>query len=463
MKSFYCFIFLKITFAFITSCQALSPTSLHYTRKSSPKFSLDDFEFKKENYVSIVQGYTDEKKTYISVVSNKFNKYFVYEKGFPLTRREVLPFKNVRFRAWKILKFKVLGLELNKTYVLESVDEKLQVVDERYFKALDLSQSSPTLVVGSCMHEGKQIQEQKKIWSHIINTKPDVLFLLGDNVYVDSTYDLKRVSLKSVNPEWMFKRYIEARVHIPFYYSRKLIPTLVTWDDHDFGFNDIDSSFRYAKESAKIFNLFWVQGDLEKGPGVSSFFQAFGQNFIFLDNRSFRVSSKASVRSHFGESQEKWLMNKLEKFKKPSWIISGGQFFGGAYPWESYETSHPKLFKNFKTKLRNIPQPLLLLSGDRHFSEIMRLSPQEIGQETFEITASPLHSFLYPNPWKVYENKRQIAGKASVINYTVLEPYVYVDKSKTDDKEGDLKVNVTLYGSERQIFYEESLMVEGRF
>ncbi len=443
-----------------TSCQSVNLNSHGYIRDPIRRSSLDHLESERYNYVSIVQGYTNEEKTHISIVTGQKNRYFVYEKGNSRTRREVKPFKTVTFRNWRILKLKISGLSLKKSYILEVIDENLQVIDERVFKALDLSKANPTIVVGSCIHDGKQVFQQKTLWSNIIYHKPDVIFLIGDNVYVDSSYRLKRIAKEAVNPQRMFKRYIETRLHVPFYYSRTLFPTLAVWDDHDFGINDGDSSFRYAKESKRVFELFWAQKPLEKGPGVSSLFSAFGQNFLFLDNRSFRSSPENQIQSHFGELQEKWLTRQLQKHKKPSWLISGGQFFGGVYPWESYERNHPQAFVKFKNRLKRFSQPLLFLSGDRHFSEIMRVFKTDIAQETFEITTSPLHSFLYPNHWKTYPNPRQIVGKASMINYTVLKPRV--EFIRKEDLGGNIKVQVTVYGVGKKILFQENLTILGK-
>ena len=442
---------------FLSGCSSFNPESLYYSKTPPPQ---DLNKLTKKTHIAVMQGFTNATEAHFSVVANKDLKYQFQEKSQGALK-ELKPYEHITFRQWKILKLKATNLKPRVNYVLRLSTKEGHTLQERFFQALDPQKKNPKIIVGSCMHEGKFIKEQIPFWTDLLNHRPDVIFLIGDNVYVDSSYHLKRIGKTAVNPEWIFKRYIEARLHIPLFRSTQLYPVFATWDDHDFGINNGNRTFRYAKESRRIFHIFFPQGPLEKGPGVSSYWPAFGQNFIFLDNRSFRSPKKSKVQEHFGKTQEQWISQILKIHPEPSWLISGGQFFGGAYPWESYEADHPKAFLKFQKSLRNFPQPISFLSGDRHFSEIMKVESQRVGQDTYEITASPLHSFLYPNPWKSHPNKKKVVGISGVINYTVLEPKLAFNDTK-DDPEGDLHIKVRAFTSEKKLLFEEDLVIEGK-
>ena len=434
----------QISSSYLSRSTQSTPQSMSQIPVVKPQGSL----------ISISQGFTSETETYISIVTNEKHFYYVYSKK-NTKRKKIIPFKSVEKDiskdTWRILKLKVSELDLKTEYILEVTDPQGKILDKRYFKALDRQKKNPKIAIGSCMHEGKQISDQALIWKKLLDQDPDMIFLIGDNVYIDSTHDLKKLSRDQVDGDWIFRRYIEMRIHIPLYKSSHLYPTLVTWDDHDFGVNNAGKEFKYLDETTKAFNLFWAQGALTKGPGVSSSFQAFGQNFIFLDNRTFREKNskkEPTAHSHLGKSQRKWLLGQLQKNPIPSWLILGGQFFGGIYPWESYEKNHPKSFISFKEDLKNIHQPLGFVSGDRHFSEVMKVYKKDIGQDTFEFTSSPFHTFLYGSPWDKYPNSRQIYGLSSTINFMVLFPEVV--NTKNQDLEGDLKIKFQVYGLEKR-------------
>ena len=105
-----------------------------------------------------------------------------------------------------------------------------------------------TIAFGSCL---KQTRPQP-IWGSVLQKKPDIFVLLGDNIYGD-TRDMEKLESK-----WNDFSLISG-----FKKLRQNSRLLAVWDDHDYGENDAGIEFPKKVESQKIFL------DFLKYPGVS--------------------------------------------------------------------------------------------------------------------------------------------------------------------------------------------------
>ena len=132
----------------------------------------------------------------------------------------------------------------------------------------------------------------------MLASRPQLLLLLGDNIYADTT-----------NMDVMRRNYAKLAAMPGFQALRKSCPILATWDDHDLGANDAGSDFPRREESQKIFLDFF--GDApdsprRKRPGVYDV-HVFGPEgkrvqVILLDTRYFRSSPlKRGARALIGE------------------------------------------------------------------------------------------------------------------------------------------------------------------
>lgn len=313
------------------------------------------------------------------------------------------------------------GLEVAKEYTLKVyANDGKQILDQRTLQTLGSTSGSPLkFAVASCMDDS--VPQSFGIWLELLQQNPDMVFLIGDNVYADRRAG--RV-LAPVTEDTLWQRYAETRQSLPLFTQPKLVPIIAIWDDHDFGKNDGDRDFPLKEESQRIFRAFFPQYPIENtfllGPGVSSVLKLAGQQFVFLDDRSFRFGSKQSKdQSHFGSEQLEWLKAHLAS-QNLTWLISGDQFFGNYHGFESFEGTHPYDFKVFIEMVRNVAAPVAFLSGDRHLFELMRIESPLLGYETFEFTTSPIHAKTFPSPWRQYPNPRQIAGAAQVHNYGMI-------------------------------------------
>src|SRR3989338_8559511 len=75
----------------------------------------------------------------------------------------------------------------------------------------------------------------------------------------------------------------------------------------------------------------------------------------------------------------------------PAWLINGSQFFGLYHSGESVQREHPESLWDLMNELFSLDAPAVLVSGDRHYSEIMRLEGHA-GYPLYELTSSGIHS-----------------------------------------------------------------------
>ena len=302
------------------------------------------------------------------------------------------------------------GLIPNSTYLLQVHSAAGELLDERELQTLDPSKQELRFAFGSCMAD---YRPQGDIWQQMVALNPDVIFLVGDNVYTNNISPITA-------PDFMWMRYVSTRGALNLFRSRQLIPVIAVWDDHDYGMSNGDLSYPHKEESLSIFKTFFASNDTENfympDIGAASFFSIFGYNFFLLDDRTFRTPQGSSPEWHFGEAQSRWLLNNLVS-KDYAFLISGDQFFGGYIHKDSFQGRHPERFVDFLAELKASEAKVIFMSGDRHFTEIMEIHEELLGYQTYEFTSSPMHSSYRSLPRR---NPLRIAGKASEKNNFML-------------------------------------------
>jgi len=265
----------------------------------------------------------------------------------------------------------------------------------------------------------------------------DLFLFLGDNIYAD-TEDMAVMRQKY---EKLF-----ANKNL-----RKLLrktPIMATWDDHDYGVNDGGVDFA-EKEGAKeeFINAFYAlsefESDLRSHAGIyhSNITGPVNQRVqvIMLDTRSFRsdltwlpMSARAQGRympdynpdaQLLGEAQWDWLEGELKKPAQLRILVTSIQAIPDNHGWEKWGNlplERDRLFQMIqKTKAKGV----VLVSGDRHLSEISRLEdddPKGIDYPLYEITASSLNR---PSGFKTVEqNQHRITDEnVRVENFGLIE------------------------------------------
>lgn len=430
---------MKTVVILFLSFALLSCTSV---RKEEPQFL--------EHPLAIVQGTTDFSQTYISILSyhdERPLKFFVSEKGSGNKPFEVGSFlkKLSPDKSRVVERIHIKNLEAKKDYVL-SVKKNGKIIDERFFKSLNLKKQNIRVGVASCMDD--RIESATEMWSSYLNKFLDVNFFIGDNVYADRLDD---GSKKVADEAQLWLRYTQTWDRLYFYHSSVLSPTYYLWDDHDYGKNDGGAEYVHREKAAEVFWTFHPNEEIKdvyrKTLGAGSILTAFGQKFIFVDGRYFRQNNKGV---HWGDEQKEIVFKELKGSKaNMNWLIQGDQFFGAYHPFESFEKDNAKEFKRTLKAIKKTKKKVIFVSGDRHLTEVMKIEKAALGFETYEITSSGIHAKVFPGSFERSPNPRGEVGKSGVYNYSVIE----FDREKA--KEG--KYKVTSYGAKEWTHYTKEL------
>lgn len=402
---------------------------------------------------AVMQGGTDSVSTQISVLHRKNQSLNFLIKNTSSNRDLKLKPQSIQKKmrensSWQLTQIDLDGLSSASRYRIDFRDPHGKIIDSREFKTLE---STPQLkwALASCMNDSF-MNAQKQQWLDLLSHRPQALFMIGDNVYVD-------LKTKNITPSVLWERYAETRNRLEVFRSKKLTPVFATWDDHDFGKNNGGKEFNYAKEAREVFEDFFPQKTnkfiFSKGPGLARAFRFSRQTFLLLDNRSFRSLRNISDKkqSHFGAEQEHWIDKIIKQAKGPVWLISGDQFFGGYHKFESYQGNHPAAFRRFLRRLKRTGKVVVFVSGDRHLTELMRIPKKHLGYTTYELTSSGVHSSVFPGSLKRNPNPLDIEAQDGTMNYMVIE---------SQGKAKGLRFKSTSYGPDKKILFSRRLKID---
>jgi len=263
------------------------------------------------------------------------------------------------------------------------------------------------IAFGSCVNQDKP----QPIWDAVVDTKPQHFVFLGDNIYAD-TEDM----------EVMKAKYALLGKQPGYIKLKATCPIHATWDDHDYGANDGGAEYPKKKESQQVFlDFFEVPKDdprrTREGVYSSTVFGPTGKRvqLILLDVRYFRSPLKTGFKpgepgegyrgkyapntdkdaTVLGDAQWKWLAEQLKVPAELRLIGSGVQVVPdehGSEFWGNFPLERKRLFRLIKETGAN---GVVILSGDRHLSEISRLPadhPNGVGYPLFDICSSSLNA-----------------------------------------------------------------------
>ncbi|MDF2157726.1 alkaline phosphatase D family protein [Algoriphagus sp. CAU 1675] len=248
-----------------------------------------------------------------------------------------------------------------------------------------------TIAFGSCNRQNLP----QPLWRPIIEDHPDLWVWMGDNIYGDSPI------MDTLKAKYDLQNQV-----LDYQELKKSTPIIGIWDDHDYGINDGGKQFA-QKEASKQLMLDFL-GVPEDAPerkregAYSSHLFGQGENLVkvlLLDARYFRDTLERIDRVYqtnetgqvLGETQWKWLEEELKNSPaKVHLIVSGIQMLPveHAYEkWANFPKERERLLNLISKSGAGTP---ILLSGDRHIAEIMKLQDERFPQGLFEITSSGL-------------------------------------------------------------------------
>jgi alkaline phosphatase D len=291
----------------------------------------------------------------------------------------------------------------------------IMMISINCFSQKDISK----IAFGSCAHENHPLP----IFDLVVKHKPDLFLFLGDNIYGDT---------KSMDTLQMKYNILAAKP--TFQNLKKNVPIIATWDDHDYGWNDIGRHYPFKVESKEIFLKFFNEpkdSERRKHEGIytSYIYETNGKKLqiILLDNRTFRDDYKkynvevANDKRYFyeldyapqqepdstylGAKQWKWLEEELKKPADLRLIGSGSQFaieYNGYEGWPNFPLEKQRFLDLIKKTKAN---GVMFLTGDVHYGEISKLIVPDL-YPIYDVTASGLSStWLFATP-----NKNRIEG-----------------------------------------------------
>jgi alkaline phosphatase D len=301
------------------------------------------------------------------------------------------------------------GLEMNTDYSYQIVlDKKVQTLAyPLHFKTRELwewRKPAPdfSFLTGSCSYfndtiydrPGKPYGNNPKIFETMADQKAAFMVWLGDDVYTrEADYSSKsginyRYSHDRATPE--LQRFLGSCAH----YS--------IWDDHDYGPNNGNLSYRFKEYTRDLFTKYWANPSYgEANKGIYTTVQYGDCEFFMTDDRWFRwadelpdsINGKPNMEKlMLGTEQMVWLKNALAASTATfKFIVTGSQVLNPSSSYDCFR-HYPSEYQALLDYIQgqNL-KGVLFLTGDRHHSEVIKLERKGT-YPLYDITASPLTS-----------------------------------------------------------------------
>lgn len=258
---------------------------------------------------------------------------------------------------------------------------------------------------GSCAEQDRE----QRIWQAVNSAKPERFLLLGDNIYADTT-----------DVAVLREKYRLFGLVPGFRALRAACPVLATWDDHDYGADDVGIENPIKRESQQAFLDFFgaAKDDVRRTRDGIYAAHVFGPpgrrvQVILLDGRFFRSPPKKSKiagepgegrigryvphddpqTTVLGPAQWTWLAEQLRVPAELRIVASGIQVVADEHHWEHWGNFPHERRRLFRLIRDAKAGGVVFVSGDRHLAEISRLAPDDrdgVGYPLFDVTSSSL-------------------------------------------------------------------------
>lgn len=230
--------------------------------------------------------------------------------------------------------------------------------------------------------------EKNPMWTDVMDLRPNMLCLMGDTPYID-TSDLKRVRTR----------------HRSFLAMPGLsdvirsVPTIGTWDDHDFGLNNGNGRNMKSGKGRTRKGFIEYRAHNQYGDGNEGVYHSADLGMIevfLLDPRYFSQTEPSPVDASqptcFGKQQWKWLRDKLKASKAPFKVLSMGAIWQDK---KNGETDDMFTYWYERDALLDFVQKekisgVVLLGGDIHVSRHL-VHPMRVGYDVHDFVVSPGH------------------------------------------------------------------------
>ena len=252
------------------------------------------------------------------------------------------------------------------------------------------------IAFGSCLNP----KRPAPILDAFAATRPDLVVMMGDNVYGDVRYG--DATLPELRAAYAALAELDA-----FQAVNEAAPILAIWDDHDYGVNDGGGEFAMKEFAEAIFLEFWrtpEEDPRRARPGLYSS-HMFGPSersvhVIMLDTRFFRSPltrgpdgferDMDTVKTMLGEAQWAWLEETLQTPATLTVIVSSIQIIAEGHPYEKWINLPHERERLLNLIREHAAGDVVLASGDRHRAGLYSV---DIGDERaiYELTSSSLN------------------------------------------------------------------------
>lgn len=317
-------------------------------------------------------------------------------------------------------------------------------------KVIDTTVAPQIIAFGSC----NKAEKPQGHWAHIMANQPKLWIWLGDIIYADTT-----------NMKALAKHYRMLKTHPGYKKMRQSTQVVGVYDDHDYGVNDACKDYPKKKDSKKCLMDFMdipLQAAVRKHEGAYQSY-TFGKGdqtikVIVMDTRYFRDALEPDPTKQrryipnttgtvLGDVQWKWLERELRHSKANLNILcSSVQVIADEQPHEKWGN-----FPNERKRLLNLiaetkPKNLLILSGDRHMSEVSKMTLEGLPYPLYDFTSSGLTHVRSGNTEKNHFRQGDMIVKE---NFGLLKiqwngPKPAVTLQTRDAKSNDLLQEITV-------------------
>lgn len=393
----------------------------------------------------------------VKTVSLQYNK-----KGEP-KKIKTINYKGELGNDFNPIYFTVGGLHFNTTYEYKIGVNGKPTTKGGEFTTKDLWQwRKPvpdfSFLTGSCSYfnepvfdrPGTPYGKDSSIFETMAKEKAAFMLWLGDAWY---TRDVDYYS------EWgLWYRASHDRATPVLQNFLKAMPHFATWDDHDYGPNDIGGSYILKEASRNVFNKYFCNPSSgQNGQGIYTM-TTWGDADIFItDDRWWRSADaiKDSMngkpnpdKQMLGKQQMGWLKNSLLHSSATFKIITvGSQVLNPVSPfdkWWDFPAEYEELMNFLKEYNIN---GVVFLTGDRHHSEIIKVERPGT-YPLYDITVSPLTSGTHTFGGSEKNNPYRVVGIDEKQNY---------GKISFTGKRGERKLTVEYLGTKGEKLDEWSI------
>ncbi len=273
------------------------------------------------------------------------------------------------------------------TYAIRDTDGKTLSGNYRFRTAPKPTDDGATrLFFGSCAREDPSVDQ---LWQQAAREEIDVVVLLGDTPYIDTT------ELDKQRARYAAFAGVEAMAKL-----LRSTPWYGIWDDHDFGANDVDGRLLGKERSRRAFIEYHANPSYGDGKdGIYTRFRYGPVEVFLLDTRYFAATEPSPFLGHhaslLGRAQWDWLRQGLESSTAPVKVLACGMIWnkatrpGKTDHWGSYPHERRALFEFLGEKKIG---GVILVGGDIHRSRVLRHDTKDLaGYDIYELISSPMH------------------------------------------------------------------------